>query len=290
MDNDRAEIKDSREDLPIFIHSALDDYGLSAIEFRVYARLARRCGRGSAFESVPNMAKDFEVADRTIQRSLKVLVKANLISETIRPGKPTLYILNPQKVWHSQKRLKAIREEVFNKRVTGDTTTGGDMRDGGVVTPQHRVVVTPQTDEGTPSEGTPIKREQRARGAIAVFSEIYGHAPHLPGQAEIEGADVDDLELFRSVAKQCHANLTPAKNVGTICRMYKEQRQRALDDEKRRAARASPSVHSPPVKLARVEACSLCDSNGQREVRKDGQRFMVKCKHEGLTDESKHAA
>lgn len=161
MTEKQAEIKDSRDDLPVFIHSELDDYGLSAIEFRVYARLARRCGHGAAFESVPNMAKDFEVSHRTVQRSLKVLVKTNLVTETIRPGKPTLYTLNPQASWHSPRRLKAIREGVINKKEKtpsgGDTTAGGDMRDGGGVTPRQGVGVTPQTDEGTPSEGSPPK-------------------------------------------------------------------------------------------------------------------------------------
>ncbi len=32
---DASEYKDGREDLPVFIHSALDDYGLSPVEFRV---------------------------------------------------------------------------------------------------------------------------------------------------------------------------------------------------------------------------------------------------------------
>ncbi|MDT5061494.1 MAG: hypothetical protein QOH63_1953 [Acidobacteriota bacterium] len=131
-------------------------------------------------------------------------------------------------------------------------------------------------DSETTSETT-SEREQRACAAIAVFSEIYGHPPHIPGQTEIEATDVDDLVLFRSVVKQCHANLTPAKNVGTICRMYAEQRSRA--------ARGSPSVNSPPAKLTHIDACALCDSSGQREVWKDGKRFLAKCNHEGAEDE-----
>jgi DNA-binding MarR family transcriptional regulator len=159
-----AEIRDGRDDKPIFIHSELDDYGLTPIEFRVYARLARRAGNGTAFESVPKMAKEFIVSDRTIQRALRVLIEAHLLHEQIRPGRTTLYILTPRRAWSSRSQLPHIRLQAKSKsskrtgdHVTGDTTAGGDMRAGGGVTPQRGVVVTPQPDEGTPIEGTPLK-------------------------------------------------------------------------------------------------------------------------------------
>jgi predicted transcriptional regulator len=151
------ETRDERDDKPIFIHSELDDYGLSAVEFRVYARLARRSGQTAAFESVPSMAKEFEVSDRTVQRALKVLIRARLISEQIRPGKSTRYTLNPRSVWAPKTQLKDIRNAVSNK--SGDTTAPrphvtGDTTEGGGVTPRRGVVVTPQRDEGSSSEGT----------------------------------------------------------------------------------------------------------------------------------------
>ena len=42
---------------PVFIHSRLDDFGLTAPEFRVYCHLARRAGRtGRAWSSVQNIS------------------------------------------------------------------------------------------------------------------------------------------------------------------------------------------------------------------------------------------
>lgn len=169
------EARDERDDKPIFIHSELDDYGLSAIEFRVYARLARRSGQTAAFESVPNMAKEFEVSDRTVQRALKVLIRSRLITEQIRPGKSTRYTLNPRTVWAPKVQLKEIRNAVSNK--TGDTTAPrpdvtGDTTAGGGVTPQRGVVVTPQPDEGSSSEGTKpngLGRASRATSAPDAF-------------------------------------------------------------------------------------------------------------------------
>lgn len=173
-DHSRLRVQEGRDDMPIFIHSELDDYGLSLVEFRVYARLARRCGRAAASESVPNMARDFGVNDRTVQRALRLLVSARLIAEERRPGKTTLYTLLPRPAWAPASALEALRTEILGRAqrgravvtpepgVSGDTRAGGqmpggDMRDGGVVTPERGVVVTPEPDEGSPSEGTPSK-------------------------------------------------------------------------------------------------------------------------------------
>lgn len=153
-------VKDGREDRPVFIHSELDDYGLSCVEFRVYARLARRSGSGAAFESVPKMAADFEVKDRTIQRALRVLTRCRLITETPRPGKPTLYTLTPRSAWLPKAQLKAIRDEVTNKQ-GGDTRAGGAEQSVGV-TPETGVGVTPERDEGSTGEGSTVVDAPRA--------------------------------------------------------------------------------------------------------------------------------
>jgi hypothetical protein len=150
---------------PIFIHSELDDYGLTLIEFRVYARLARRAGDSEAFESVPNMARDFGVNDRTVQRALKLLISARLISAAPRPGFTTRYSLLPLKDWRPPGDLSALRAEIVKPKqaegrarvVTPEPGVGGDTRAGVVVTPEPGVVVTPEPDEGSPSEGTPLK-------------------------------------------------------------------------------------------------------------------------------------
>lgn len=46
-DRKEIEISDGREDLPIFVHSELDDLPISADAFRVYAHLARRRNKGA---------------------------------------------------------------------------------------------------------------------------------------------------------------------------------------------------------------------------------------------------
>lgn len=153
MVSDNFEVRD-RRDIPIFIDSALDDYGLTPAEARVYMRLARRSGGGlGAFEGVPKMAKALGMSERTIQRTLQVLVRCGLVSDQPRRGYTTIYTLNPKEEWRPSYRLGQIRQEVYGRR--GDTRVTGDIREPGVVTQETGEVVTPETDEGTPDEVTP---------------------------------------------------------------------------------------------------------------------------------------
>lgn len=156
--------KDKRN-LPIFIHSELDDYGLTAIEFRVYARIARRAGEYNKLtESVPNMATAFGVAEITVRRALQVLVLCDLVAKKGRPGWTPEYTLNDKDKWRDKARLVAIREAVSHPK-KGDVTLL--TREGGV----EAVVTEPDarpetgallTTDGTPcssdtDEGTPLK-------------------------------------------------------------------------------------------------------------------------------------
>jgi hypothetical protein len=182
----KPRVQEGRDDLPIFIHSELDDYGLSCVEFRVYGRVARRAGGGGQhLESAVNMAKEFGVSEATVRRALKLLVLCRLVSKEIRRGKTSIYRLLPQRMWVPKVQVEHLRERALFK---GDdeveplspetgvvlspqtgvkegspvTTDGGQeptpvTTDGGGVSPQTGVVLSPQTDEGTPSEGTPPK-------------------------------------------------------------------------------------------------------------------------------------
>jgi hypothetical protein len=167
-------VRDGSAGMPIFIHSELDEYGLSPVEFRVYARIARRAGaNGKHSESIPNMAHEFEICPRTVQYALRLLTTCGLISRHVRPGRTDEYSLNPRSRWRDKADLKKLRQQ--NVRSGGATTDRGAMRDRGVVQPQHGVVVQPETDEGTPFEGTP--KELSAHARLMAF-----HAKHLEGK------------------------------------------------------------------------------------------------------------
>lgn len=203
--------KDRRDDFPIFIHSELDEYGLDAVEFRVYARLARRAGqKGKHSESVPNMAREFDVSVRKIQYALKLLILCRLITRHPRPGKTDEYSLNPRNVWRNKTELSKLRDSLRPSGAPTAGTSSGARADGGapgdrgVVHQQHGVVVHPQIDEGTPSEVTPIKVEEDSRGYpfdnFAVIQYQNHFAIELPiHPAEQIATDVADTELSRVV-------------------------------------------------------------------------------------------
>lgn len=93
-------IQDRRTDLGVvFIHSCLDDYGLSPQQFRVYAHLARRAGGGKAFPSVATVARVCKLHPQTARAALHVLVKHRLISRETRPGTTPIYRLTPCTEW-----------------------------------------------------------------------------------------------------------------------------------------------------------------------------------------------
>ena len=82
-----------------FIHSALDDYGLSSAQFRVYGHISRRAGSGVAFAAVASMARVCQLHPQTIRKALRFLVKHGLISRETRPGMTPFYRLTPMWQW-----------------------------------------------------------------------------------------------------------------------------------------------------------------------------------------------
>lgn len=89
--------------------------------------------------------------------------------------------------------------------------------------------------------------------ALKDFAEVYGNVPHIDGQTEIQ-AEIASHDgtwnpgLWRQVIRQCRGNRTPAKNVGTMLKMYREQAERLNappGSGGSRAAPAPPSAVSP---------------------------------------------
>lgn len=267
-----AEIREGREDLPIFIHSALDDYGLWTVEFRVYARLARRCGHHAAFESVPSMAVDFEVSERTIQRALRVLVMCRLVDEQRRPGQTTLYTLNPQSAWLPRTGLKAVRERVYGQirrsRDTGDTAAGGDTRAPGSGDTREGGGVTPETDEGSPPEGSP--------------SKVLPHTPPAPSRADEPEACVCvcgfrySLEDLRKYAR----NQSPPLGEAWVGKAYDEcyRHAQVADWLKREGAGRAPNASASTLDAS---ACPDCRGTGFYYPH-GVEQGVARCRHERM--------
>lgn len=125
---------------PAFIHSQLDDYGLTPSEFRVYCHISRRAGeRGEFYESIPHCAEVCKMNAKTVRSALASLVKSGLIRITSKVhgftahyrvtrlkewnpsqnrstphtvlGRPTPPKMSRQRISHEVTPIKVIQEE-----------------------------------------------------------------------------------------------------------------------------------------------------------------------------------
>jgi hypothetical protein len=130
-----------------FIHSTLDDAGLSPTEFRLYCHVLRRSGSSGYFdESGPNAARVCRVNQKTWRRSVKRLVDLHMLEAKPRTGATTIYKPASPNTWRSYPngylgtRLGTVSKRVgtLPKRIPGDPTQTN-------------------THKGSPIEGSPLK-------------------------------------------------------------------------------------------------------------------------------------
>jgi hypothetical protein len=86
----------------IFVHSSLDDLGLSATEFRVFCHLARRGAKDEycrpGHESIAKICK-LEI--KTVRKALASLELRGMIRVESRPGETNVYVLMSPDAWRS---------------------------------------------------------------------------------------------------------------------------------------------------------------------------------------------
>lgn len=143
--------QDTSEFKVIFVHSRLDDYGLPAPAFRVYGHLARRAGRGIAWSAVENMARICRLHPQTVRKSLELLTAHGMLQAEIRPGKTTLYRLNPTSMWRPTTRIDVN---------VSDINTTPSISQGGPINGIQGQSCETDTGEGIPREGSPGKKLQ----------------------------------------------------------------------------------------------------------------------------------
>jgi hypothetical protein len=132
--------------LPVFIHAALDERGLSASEFRVFCHVARRAGNGVCFASVPNMAAVCQLHPQTIRDALKNLTNLSMIGVTHRPGQSSEYKIIPESEW-----------QPYRKEYPTEKDTGVSVSVGTPTKPMEGDPTEKDVDEVNPSEVTPFK-------------------------------------------------------------------------------------------------------------------------------------
>lgn len=92
-------VQTTRGSNTIFIHSSLDDAGLTPQQFRVFAHISRRASDGDCWAGVDGMAKVCKMNSDTLRDALKVLFERNMVTKTERPGKTTVWRIPPPSFW-----------------------------------------------------------------------------------------------------------------------------------------------------------------------------------------------
>jgi hypothetical protein len=125
--------QDDRDDFNfIFVHKALDDFGLDPFSFRIYSRIVRRAGKDEAFESNKNMALGCRMSEAQVKRSLKTLTKHGLIIKEKRPGTTCLYRVAPRKNWSEPipPSTDSSDRPIRNESILDDTYDTSNVRLG----------------------------------------------------------------------------------------------------------------------------------------------------------------
>jgi hypothetical protein len=142
-------LQDSRTDFNVvFIHSRLDDYGLTPPQFRVYAHLARRAGSGAAWPAIATIAATCRLDPKTVRKALRTLVGHKLIHKKERPSETTLYTLTQASDWQPPTHISGQPYQSANPPAKWE---------GSTTKPHEGQPYQKTPDEGNPIEGNPTK-------------------------------------------------------------------------------------------------------------------------------------
>jgi hypothetical protein len=89
---------DRTED-PTFIHSGIDDLGLTVYEFRIYCHLKRRANHGTAWPGHAAIAKVCRMSRRQVIYSLQELSNRGMITVERQEGRVNHYHLTRPSLW-----------------------------------------------------------------------------------------------------------------------------------------------------------------------------------------------
>lgn len=97
---------------PIFVHSAIDEYGLNLYEFRILAHVARRAGGSRGCDaSQKKIGEVCGISQRKVLEVLAILCDACILNkEKAESRRTNSYKLNPPSKWKNPSELNEIRE------------------------------------------------------------------------------------------------------------------------------------------------------------------------------------
>lgn len=150
----------------IFVHSMIDDAGLSANEFRVYCHIARRAGAGLAFPSGDSIAEVCRMNKKTVWTVLASLEERKMVTRRNRKGTSNAYVLTTPDEWSRVlDRVDPIEGVTQNRYHPVDPKE--------VPPPDPKEVPLRISTEGNPHEGNPERGEADASCPASIFRECW---------------------------------------------------------------------------------------------------------------------
>ncbi len=227
----------------IFIHSSLDDAGLTPQQFRVLAHLSRRAGDGLIWASVASMAEVCQIHPDTVRESLTELERRTIISREERPGRTTLFRILPPGSWNIEKPLETGKR---GRRTSHPPETNTPPKQMDTHPPETNGGHPPETNgyegypcKGNPKEGNPpekspqLQKPQEASPSQAAasaaqeayalwigrYNEAHPEEPYFNGTAKRRKADESAMRALVASGR------TPEQIGETARRMFAAAKQ-----------------------------------------------------------------
>jgi hypothetical protein len=200
-----------------FIHSALDEAGLSPAEFRVFCHVSRRAGEnGRCYAAIESFADVCRLSLPTVRKALRSLSAQGFISQTRRDGQTTIYKPTPLADWKPYAKVAPLQKEDRGSVVLHPT-------------PAKAVEATPVkrrplsiSPEGDPSKAIPIKPVALTRDGKRTL-ELMEQCREVFGDEEMKRPECRKRWLGRADAK-------PKKLQAVLDDVAQEKRLRVLDN------------------------------------------------------------
>jgi hypothetical protein len=150
---------------PLFIHSLVDEYGLTPVQFRVLCHIARR---GECFASADSISKVCRIHKNSLWPTLAFLCSQGLIEKTQRQGTTSIYTVAPVASWKPLHHPPQSNSQVGHSKVIArchnkESGTHPQQNNSRKVIPL----------EGNPLKGVPPSGESPCSAGATVRPDLF---------------------------------------------------------------------------------------------------------------------
>jgi hypothetical protein len=201
----------------LFVHSSVDDAGLSPIEFRILCHISRRQGQnGQAWPSLETIARVCKIKDiRTVRKALRQLEQKGVITTMPRNGGTPIRWINSVEKWEitPSQKMRGVGKRTWgspDKQMPAPGKKCRGSKNGRLVPSKNAHPPLAKNESRRESiEGDPIKASppNPPRGAgrwknKILVDELYGLFPRREGRRPRAGEKFRDKFNLAKVLQQ----------------------------------------------------------------------------------------